>query len=157
MTLIESNRAPERLPMRRWQFLAYAASVAVTTLAAQGVASPVTLSAAQAAQDSTYIGYFGGLAQPRYHRRPVRLQLWLTDAISNLQWNDWASPVATARGRISSHPYGNWSYTPTQVHASRRVICRGRFQYSRLRYIDPSGQWRSARFLRTKSGCGFSA
>jgi hypothetical protein len=83
---------------------------------------------------------------------PHTLSLWASDGLVALQWKGWGSPTAKANGKVSTHPYGQYSYSPAQVVASRRRACGSHTIYTRLRYTL-NGRWHSAHL----SNCRFTA
>lgn len=85
-------------------------------------------------------------------QRPRHLSLWASDALAQLHWRHWGRRHAYARGKVSTHAYGVYHYSPARLVTYRQRTCHGRIVYTRLRYTA-FGRWHRAHFY----DCRFSA
>jgi hypothetical protein len=106
------------------------------------------LPAAADAARPVFIGdqFHGRLARPKV------LSLWASDALMRLRWRGWGTSTARASGKVSTHAYGRYSYSPAAAIASDPAVCNGRIMYTRLRY-KAFGHWHDAEL----EDCRFAA
>ena len=82
---------------------------------------------------------------------PRTLQLWVSDGLVKLKWRGWGSARTTAKGLISSHSGGRYTYKSTRVVAWGIRSCGGKTIYGRLSYTQ------NGRTVRARlSSCRFS-
>jgi hypothetical protein len=107
-----------------------------------------TLPAAAHAARPVFIGdqFHARLAHPRV------LSLWASDGLVALRWRGWGTRAARATGKVSTHAYGQYSYSPAKAIASDPAVCNGRIMYTRLRY-KAFGRWHDAEL----DDCRFAA
>src|SRR3954453_7542929 len=57
--------------------------------------------------------------------RPKILSLWASDALVSLRWRGWGTSTARAAGKVTTHAYGKYSYSPAAAIASDPAVCNG--------------------------------
>jgi hypothetical protein len=137
---------PSRMPFRN---SCVSIAVAAVLLGTASYAAEATATSGPGSGPATVGDQFGA-----GHVRPKVLHLWASDAYIKLRWHAWGSAKATARGKYSTHPGGDYRYIRGRVQLSRIRLCGGDRVYTHVRYTT-FGHWHTGHF--DESNCSVYA